>query len=116
MNIRDKIIADNFSRCNNPMNKLLPSEQKVIADLRTKSELNLKEFNRLAEIATTSEHRGMKERTFAVLKCPTCKKEVLWLTTSLKRKKILINADTYKGEDYYTPSKHFCHWNECNYR
>ena len=113
VNIRKKIIADNFIRCNNPNNKLIPSEQKVIARLTKKTELNSKEFNQLAVIAVTCEKRGMKQRTFSTFECPTCKKDVLWIKTYLRHKNILINADTYKGEDYYTPSKHFCHWNEC---
>lgn len=113
MNIRDKIIEDNFKRCNNPNNKLTLSEQKVIANLFNKTQLDLREFNQLAQIADTSERRGMKERSFSTFKCKRCNKEVLLIET-FKHKKVLIEASSYKGEKLYTPSKHFCHWNVCN--
>jgi hypothetical protein len=113
MNLRDKFIQDNFKRCNDPINKLTPSESTAVKLLSRKSELNQKEFNRLAEIATSSERRGMQERTFSAFKCKKCNKDVLLLET-FKHKKVLIEASSYHGEKLYTPSKHFCHWNICS--
>jgi DNA replication initiation complex subunit (GINS family) len=69
MNIRDKFISDNFNRCNDPSNKLTTSESKIIQQLSKRINLSQKEFNQLAQIADTSERRGMEERTFSTFKC-----------------------------------------------
>lgn len=110
MSLRDDLIKQNIDEINSYADILnTPQKQIFVKAIR---ENNLNTLN----VLVIEVRKRIAERAAVdPFECPECHKFVTWIGT-LKGKRVLINYDTYKVEQYYIPSKHTCHWNECNYK
>lgn len=118
MNIREKIIAENFEIVREEARHLSFTERPRVKALKASGIHTQEEFNELAGIAADLRERRGRRRHNQTLtytfECPKCSRPVVWIRTWRDRK-VLVDADSYSGEDLFDSKKHRKHWDNCDY-
>ena len=118
MNLREKMIDENFETCEKYKDRMMFQERSTLKRLHRDGVNTQDDFNLLSGIAQNLTRRTrnavIEESVHQPIKCGRCGEAVIWMDT-YKGKKVLIDAKSYNGEKLFMYAKHTVHWDKCDY-